>query len=364
MQVGIITFHRAINYGAVLQAYALTKVINSLGDKSRIIDYIAPCVSNRHKPLRLSLRPSEIYRYLRYGKSVNERFNNFQNFLNTIPITVEVSKSGELSELAQHLNAVICGSDQVWNTEITSNDFHYFLDFVSGKVKKIAYAASFGITHIPENVQEEIKLNLNKFDSISVREEEGADLVERLIGKRPQVTLDPTILISADEWREISTSEKLPPHYVLIYSVGEVEKLFPLALEISHSENIPIVIFSHRNYKELDNVFYIRTFGPTGFINAFDKADYVVTNSFHGTAFSVIFHKKFIVLSRTVNPLRGSGINSRINTLLKKSGLDNQIYHGGSLLSKLNNINYSEVEERLNPLREKSIGFLIEALHK
>lgn len=356
------TFHRAINYGAILQAYALKCVLNKLGADVKIIDYISPSISSRHKLMRPSLNPLDLYRYLRYSKTVNAQFKQFQLFLDKMNLSERASSLNELRKLSESMDAVICGSDQVWNTEITNQDFHYFLDFVPDSVKKIAYAASFGQTQIPKSIDKTIGDYLRRFDSISVREDSGAELVDKLIGKRPEVVLDPTLLLSNDEWRELKSIEVLPERYILVYSVGEIEKLFPTAIEISEKTGFPLVIFSHRKYPSLSNTFYIQTTGPTGFIDAFDKADYVITNSFHGTAFSIIFRKKFLVQTRTVDPSKGLGINSRIITLLEKTGLSGRIYMQRDAMSLLEATDYADAENRISFHKKASIKFIKESL--
>lgn len=362
MNIGIMTFHRAINYGAILQAYALNCVLNKLGADVKIIDYLSPSISSRHKLMRPSLNPIDLYRYLRYSKTVNAKFEHFQLFLDKMNLSSKASSFDELNKLSESMDAVICGSDQVWNTEITNQDFHYFLDFVPHSVKKIAYAASFGQTQIPKSIDKTIGGYLRRFDSISVREDSGAELVDKLIGKRPDVVLDPTILLSKEEWRKLRSHEELPERYILVYSVGEIEKLFPTATEISNKTGLPLVVFSHREYSSLSNTFYIKTAGPTGFIDAFDRADYVITNSFHGTAFSVIFRKKFLVQTRTVDTSKGLGINSRIITLLEKTGLNRQVYKQGDSLSLLDATDYSDAEERISFHKKTSINFLKKSL--
>ena len=362
MKIGIITFHRAINYGAILQSYALTKIIEDFAVQPEIIDYLAPSVISRHKLMKLSLNPKEIYQYLRYGHTVNHRFYNFQEFLKNLPHSKPVSSNKELKNVIEDFKAVICGSDQVWNTEITDNDFHFFLDFVPDNIKKVAYAASFGFTHIPHDCRKEMILCLKRFNSISVREDAGAEIVEKLIGIRPPVVADPTLLLTAKEWRQVCCPIELPSHYILLYSVGELEKLFPIANEVSLKLNIPVVVFSHRTFSSLKNTFYLRSIGPNGFLYAFDKADYVITNSFHGTAFSVIFRKKFIVVPRTVNLSNGSGINSRMETLLNRSSLQTQFFSKGDPIAVLDNTNYTIADIKLQNFKELSINFLKSSL--
>lgn len=358
MNIGIVTFHRAINYGAILQVFALSKVIGRLGGNAIIIDYISQCVASRNKRMRPSLNPVSLYRYFKYAKTVNTQHKYFEQFLEHMSLSAPVSAYVELNELSRTFDAMICGSDQVWNTDITDLDFHYFLDFVPDSIKKIAYAASFGNTQIPDNTHKTIKKYLSRFYSISVREEAGADLVMQLIGKRPQVVLDPTLLLSVDEWRELKSEEELPQRYILVYSVGEIERLFPTAIEISDKTRLPLVVFSHRKFSTLKNVFYIKSASPSGFIDAFDKADYIITNSFHGTAFSIIFRKKFLIIPRTVDSSKGLGINSRIVTLLEKTNLNGQIFTKGDALTVLDTINYIGAEEKIKAHKQDSIEFI------
>lgn len=361
MKVGIVTFHRAINYGAVLQVFALYKTIEKLGATPEIIDYISPAISGIHRRFEFGFHPLEMYRYLRYGSSVNKRFDKFEKFVETMKLSTKVISSEDFFRVSQNNDAVICGSDQVWNLKITGNDFNYFLSNVLEPAKRIAYAASFGLSDYPANMQCELKVALERFNSISVRETMGQKIVESLIHKLPAVVLDPTLLLEKEEWKKFSEPYEIKDKYLLVYSVGQIEDLFGVAREISKKYGYRIAVVSHRRFRGLPGALYLKDLSPLEFVSVVDNAACVVTNSFHGTAFSVELEKKFIVVRRseTNNP----GLNSRMETLLEKVGLTGQIYGERTTdIDELLAVDHSLAAERLAQLRKDSIKFLEKSL--
>lgn len=361
MKIGIITFHRAINYGAVLQAFALYKTVETLGEKVEIIDYVSPAVSAAHHRMTLQLSPVGLYRFLRFGKSINRRFDKFEKFLNSMQLSPSVSSPEDIAKLSADYGAVICGSDQVWNLNITEKDFNYFLKTVNESTKRIAYAASFGQSDYPADLKDEIKTSLERFDSISVREKAGKEIVESLLNMKPKLVLDPTLLLTKQEWRTFSEPYEIRDKYLLVYSVGQIEDLFDLAREIAHKRGYKIAVISLRKFKDLPNAMCLKDLSPLEFVNVVDNAECVITNSFHGTAFSVELEKKFIVVRRSEKA--HPGLNSRMETLLEKVGLIGQIYGEKTTnVDELLSVDHSQASQKLSQFRTESKDFLRSSL--
>lgn len=360
MKIGIITFHRAINYGAVLQAFALYQTLKKLNYDPCIIDYIAPSVSSLHHKIKLKLDLKSIYYYFRYGKSINKRYDKFIEFIKTVKLTEPVNNEKEICSLCDGLDAVICGSDQVWNVKITEKDYNFFLCSVPDSKKKIAYAASFGLSEFKDDDIKSIIPLLNRLNNISVRETTGQTIVKNICGKVPQLVLDPTLLLSKEEWTNLCQSFETPDKYILIYSVGDIEDLFPIALEIQKKHKLKIAVIAHKKFRQLSDAIYFKDLGPLEFVQLFNNATYVVTNSFHGTAFSVVLQKKFIIKLR--NEKDNPGLNSRMLTLLESIGLEKQVYVDGADANKMLEVDFSEANYNLNQLRASSISYLEEAL--
>ena len=199
-----ITFHKAVNYGAILQAYALQRSILKLGIDNDIIDYDCKLISNVYKLINIKSVKSFIKSLIAFRIYYYKK-NKFKSFIKkyiilTNPVTKDILKSEEFNN---KYDFFITGSDQVWNYEITNLDDAYFLNFVKDESKVKSYAASFGISCIPENLRLKYKNYLKRFSSILVREKTGAKLIENLIDKKVNIVLDPVLLLNKNEWNEI-----------------------------------------------------------------------------------------------------------------------------------------------------------------
>ena len=219
-RVGVITFHNYDNYGAILQSYALQKKLQEIGTQPEIIDYRCDYISN---PFRLvNLKKKGLFNYI-YGTIghicyIPRRFkcNRFRRHMRySQPVT-----QGKMQPVAGKYDIYIAGSDQIWDYKLTNFDTTYFLDFVKEGKKKCSYAASIGENLPPEEYQQKYKELLSDFDEILVREDYGADIVENLTEKRPEVVCDPTLLLTAEEWDKLLVEPKYKEKYILVYQLG------------------------------------------------------------------------------------------------------------------------------------------------
>lgn len=361
MKIGIITFHNALNAGAVLQAYALQTLLTQQGHKVEFINY----TPTRKYTFRDYVAKSPIVMFNKWRNIYNgkkyTKYGNFNKVLNLSPIRYQSYE--ELKNSNLDYDVYIAGSDQIWNF-YTSLSPVYMLDFVPDGKKKIAYAASMGQCHINKSLYEGFKNRLMSFDAISLREKSGVDFVNTLLKgeKIAYQTLDPTLLIDAKYYDKIIYREDIKTkQYICTYILSELDnenakiiktiKSF-LKLSIINLRNPDTCIWSPHAYNKIVT--------PYQWLYYIKYSDFVICSSFHAVVFSLIFHKQFIAL---VPPLcKDKGGNMRINALLKNVGLLNRIIeHFDS--KRLQNIlkepiNWNDVDAQIRQLRDLSIDFL------
>lgn len=346
MKVGIITFHRAVNYGAVFQAYALCRYINDLGIECKIIDYRCTEIEDIYKP-KISYNNIKefLLDILQYRKRKIKQIA-FEKFINkNIPL-IDFDNSNLLDIL-------ITGSDQVWNYKITNFDKNYFLYFSKSNQKKISYAACIGITEISSEIKEEYEKLLSSFDEISVRDNFSYDLTKTLYNKKIEKVLDPTFLLKIDEWKDICEQSKYD-NYIVVFSVGYSEILSNFAIDLGKQKNLK-VIFLNSGLRKIKGGIYLDTASPSEVLGLLLNASYVVTNSFHGTAMSLIFNKEFFV---ELNHDK-KGRNYRVQNMLEQFDVRNrEILKPSYNDYDFQYLNYSIINKNIQNEREKSIKFL------
>ena len=317
-KVGTITFHRADNYGAVLQAFALQKAILSLGYDTQIIDYDAREISKPYdvvdkRSCRSCIKSLLVYKERQSKKRLFDEFRKNKLLLST-PV-----KKDELVHTAKQYDKLITGSDQVWNYKLTASDGAYFLDFVEESHKKISYAASFGIAEIPNDKLPWYERNLADFTHISVREKTGAELVKNIIGRYAENDVDPVFLLQAMQWKKILPAIPTEKRFIFMYMCDEATT--QLAKRFADENNMELVnlVYDKSILHPKLNVGNCRMdLSPEEFLSYIYHAALVVTGSFHATAFSIIFNKKFVVKVP-------DQVGSRITDLLDRTGLQERI---------------------------------------
>lgn len=358
--IGILTFHKAINYGAVLQAYALRTAIEELGKPCSVINYAGDKMLRESKvfyfPHHESLIDSLIYLYRLPMRA--RTVNKFNQFLREyLKLSKEIIlDTQKLKTVSTQYETFITGSDQVFNYNGTGDDYNYYLEFETEKSKKIAYAPSFGLKEIDDSHRERVRNNLSSFSALSVRETTGADIVETLIGIRPPEVCDPTFLLTKEQWEQLCIPPKYKKPYVLVYSFGSrhlEEYAKKLADEIGGivvniNRSLPTIITGRR----LKNAYAP---SPCEFLGLIKNAEIVVTNSFHGMALSVILQKEFYCF--TNNYINSDATNCRFQTLSEKLGLSKRIFNLGDTVERVP-MDYTKIAERLNLWRDQSLSFL------
>ncbi len=372
MKIGVITFHNVTNYGAMLQALASQENLKKMGYDAEIIDYTpADVISiyqpfsfykykkwwNKSKPLALRAVVSDLV----YFKSINKKNKAFSDFgsryYNLSPKNYK--KQEELKKDALEYDVCITGSDQVWNPDITYGfDSAYFLDFGKKNMVRASYAASIGRDSYSEEEQEQLKGLLKSFDSISMREETAAEIIAPFSPVEPCVAIDPTLLLSAQDWKKLfNISDEPKEEYIFVYTLMDNPELNKYVEMLSEKTGLPVKTINKRKvYKNETKSF--PGADPEKFVGLIANARYVVTNSFHGTAFSVNLSKDFITF-------KSSRRNSRITDLLGKLGISERaVAQCEDKLLDLPQINYDDVQEKLQNERDKANEYIKSVIEK
>lgn len=353
--IGIVTFHRAHNYGAVLQCYALQEAIKQLkGCEVKVIDYSCESIvkgytdgrpNYKHQSLKSALRATVLYVLKGWKKRI--RFRKFNSFiLSELNLSSNIP-SVDSDELSKY-SSIVFGSDQIWNTAITGNDLFYF-GKMAFKGRKIGFAVSAGKK---ENEIGKYSTQIKDYYAIGVREKSLSESLH-LIDVDSTVTVDPTLLLSSQQWeRSLKLNQVALPteEYVLVYPLRERAKTVKMAKELAARLGVRLVeIGAHVTI--LGHLYRKETVGPDEFVNLIRNAKAVVTNSFHGTVFSLIFNKDFYTVSLN------DGEDGRVINLLQSVGLLNRLVSVGTEII-YKEIDYSDVNSRLESMRRISIEFL------
>ena len=355
-KIGIITFHMACNYGAVLQTYALqNKLMDIYGkDKVEIIDYYAPAIEDRTKILYLAKTGNLIRDIIRFiikfiPKCIKYyKFKIFRNkYLKLSDMRFNKSNIGMAND---KYYALVTGSDQVWNIMSTNYDDSYFLTFADDEVIKFSYAASFGFDNVFKINQKNILYKLNSFDEISIREDIGYELIQQNVNCRVQVNVDPTLLLSRIDWDVIRKINDIKYEYILVYCILPSNKLLNHVRKIAKKENLKVYYISDDMVN--NDFIHLRNLSVGEFINWIANAKYVATTSFHGTVFSILYNKSFFVEYETK-----LNYNYRVKHLLELLNIENKNIESKDF-NHCSLINWTEVEKILDNERKKSIEYL------
>ena len=344
MRVGIITFSKAINYGAVLQTFALQKNIEKLGISCEIINY--ENTSRSQSPNTKTALKSLIIELFQRPKKIG-----FKQFRKKMKFT-EKYDHNTIAEANSLFDCFICGSDQVFNYKLIKDDYNYMLEFVTDPAKKNSYAASFGLKSIDAEHAQKYKTLLSDFRHLSVRETQGRNIVRELLDRECDVVLDPVFLLSPDEWNKLVQSRICTKKYLLVYQFSRSDRLSGMVELLAKSNNLEVVVINASFHKSFGKAKYLFNVSPQEFIGLIKNAEFIVTNSFHGVAFSIIFEKQFFV-SITDGI---TAVASRIESLLDVFGLSNRLTDG--IAFDTNPIDYSAVQKKMLIERERSLQYL------
>lgn len=354
MKVGILTYHRANNFGAVLQCYALQSCLEACAYQVEVIDYRQPFTELAYKAVRWDIMRDAINKpRLMAGYLVKvlpeklKRANKYNKFRNAYLKTSKVVKCA--NDMPQDIDVFLIGSDQMWSLHCTGYtiDKIYFGEFPHHKNCKICgYAISSNIQSLEQIGSEALTYYTNNFKILSFREEIIRDTVEKMTQIHGRVDLDPSLLVDADVWQKLAAPRIVKQKYCLTYFLHDIdnEKEF----------NKHINTFAQKRGCIVVDMFDI-AFSPSAFLSAIMYADCVISTSFHATAFSVLFKKDFYSL--TTN----NGKDIRYINLLTALGIPERVVGVNELVMfHSEKINYRKVYANLNTLREQSKNYLKE----
>lgn len=359
MKIKTITCHNVYNAGASLQAYALAEYLNSIGHECQIIDY-KPDYLKHYKLFGVSnprynkpvLR--ELYNIAKFPGRLKARFGKrkkeYDRFTEDyLPVTNECYTSNEeLKSNPPEADIFFAGSDQIWNSFFNNGkDPAFYLDFAPIGTVKASYAASFATENIATELKPQVKEWLSNMDYISVREGSGLNILNDLGIQGAVQVLDPVFLLPKEKWESIIEYTAENDSYILLYDFDKNEQLGLATRELAHENGWKV-------YSYLDNPYCDRCFknaGPRAFLGLIKNAEMVISNSFHATAFSLIFEKNFWVINRT------EAINTRMRDLTSLVGVPERFLNDTDI-DLLIPINYETVNQNISRELKNSTLFI------
>lgn len=381
-KIGLILAYQGVNYGMLLQAYATQKFIESKGFNTEILEYTRTNYKHIRKTpwlivyafdeLRKRLekrrkQQSEILDQL-HKNNIQERKIVSKEFIELELDNRRIIKGIEaLEEIGKTYNGVLVGSDQIWPPDAAFGNFTT-LRFVPDDINKISYATSLGVSSYPYYCKSSAAQFWKRINYLSVREEQGKRIIQNICDIPVEVVVDPTYLFTYEQWRNLVPEQRIiDDEYILCYFLGEIEEHKKLARKYANKVGKKLVtILSTESVSDIDETFaddVIIGKGPKDFINLIRFANCILTDSFHGLAFSVINKKQFYIFFRTKIGSKNSR-NSRIENILKMWNLEERLVLNDASVSDFCDkpIQYSIVDERVDKERARSISYLEKAL--
>lgn len=383
-KVGIVSCYFKHNYGSMLQSYATQQFLDSLGLENETINieqnidfgkgkkkyYISQIFNYKFIKSKLGMIKLKFDKKInkKLGENIAIRDKKYEEFKKNYKLTKPYLTYSELTEQSKKYSSVLVGSDQLWlPVNVVAN--YYTLNWVPENINKISYSTSFGVSNIPKKYKEIYKEFLSRINFLSVRESKGCELVKELAGKEAKLVCDPTLLLSKEDWMKVQYKDRIiNDKYILCYFLGNNIEHRKFVERLKKKTGLKIVSLNHADeYVKYSDIFADETpydIGPLEWINLVQYAEFVCTDSFHGTIFSLIFNKNFFTFRRYSSSSKMS-TNSRIESLLDIVELKNRLLIGNEEIENniLTNINYSVVNEKITEFREESKKFLIDALN-
>lgn len=375
MRVGIITFHASYNCGSILQCMALKQVLEKKDADVKIINFSSEEQQKLYSVFykRINLKnfvknflcirgySSIKNHYDQYAKYIRSVFNLSGDFLQS---------SSEIRNSISKFDMLIAGGDQIWNVNCDDFDTAYFLDF-DDDTYKISYSPSLGATDINKSSNAALYSDLlSKFDALSCREVNGAKWLHQLTGREVQLIADPTILLTADDWRKVIKQPlklSFEGKFIFYYAFSYSAENNACVQHIAEENGLKVVVIDAKQWfiKRLDrykNFILCEETGPNAFLNLMNAAEYVITTSFHGTVFSLIFHKKFVY----INNKNHEPTDDRTSFLLEQMGLmDRYVFSEDVSTQKLNElIDYLLVDKSIDDMKSKAFNYIDENMEK
>ena len=365
MKIGILTYHRAHNYGAMLQAYALRKVLTDNGYEVQFIDYWPYSHQKQYalvKPFRGATFADKFKNIVADILTLLRRYSRirkFQSFsYNHLGLSHKIHYPLDRQTITEHFDCIIVGSDQIWRNYINSKiytgfDPVYFCQTLKINTRCISYAASMGIIDITSEDQKILEQYLQVFRTILVRENSLQEFVKEL-GFHAEVVVDPTLLLNKNQWNDLLPSYRYKKErYVLYYELIQSAEATAYAKHKANDLGCQLLVMS-ATIHAIPKKRYVCSASPIEFIHAIRDAEYVIATSFHGTAFSIIFEKQFIVTGLKNNA-------DRVQTLLRNLGIEQ---HYQEKVKTVEDINYTNVKLLQTKMQQQSFNLLLKAINE
>lgn len=382
--IGLVTCYFHHNYGSMLQAYATEMIMQEMGLPYQTIACKAPIDYMEANKIGYVIKKLLIGDWkMKLGRMKVERekkrnptfaqnwavrdaaFNRFAN--ESFHLSPYCRNRKELNDMASNYSAFIVGSDQLWRTDSVEHGY-YTLEWAPDNIRKIAYSTSIGVKEVPWFQVKKNRRFMNRFDYMALREQSACDLVYKLTGRKVQVVLDPTLLFTGEQWIGIQQIEPLTTgKYIFCYLLGNNPWQRELIKRVKAETGLKIVALQHLDeYIPSDEGFADEApynVGPREFLNYIRNAEYVFTDSFHCSVFSILYKKKFFIFSRFSETAKQS-TNTRIDNLMSLTGLQQRRVNTKTSVDAILNTqsDYAEVDKRLQLQRKSSMGYLRNAL--
>lgn len=385
-KIGLAINYDYPDYGGMLQAYATYYKLKKLGYEPEAlnIDNLAGSIKKRKikyfaknildfsivkekgqivsKKLRIKFNKE-------LGRNMTARYKSFESFCKEKFCTSKVFADwNDISKSCHSYKAVVVGSDQLWLPSNIEGDY-YTLNFVPDTVKKIAYATSFGVAEIPKAQEQKADVYLNRINFLSAREESGKKIIKKFTGRDVPLVCDPALLLDSDEWDETATPDRIIKEpYIFCYFMGNNPWQRKFVLELKKKTGCKVVSLLHLDQYIASDEDYVDEapydVSPADFVNLVKNADYVCTDSFHGTVFSIIYGRKFFTFKR-FSEKETLSTNTRIDTLLKRMELKERLVLEKNTVDEMleRTIDFDAVHDRLVEFRKDSLKYLVDSIN-
>jgi len=365
MKIGILTYHRAENYGALLQAYATKTYLESLGHEVSFVDYWPKYHSDYFKVfswksfLHSSLKSKlvKLNRLMIMGHMLYKRKHTMQQFMHEQLGLSNQPEYEDRKSVTKKYDAVIYGSDQIWRKQhlggVLFDDWYFGSDNVRAD-KKIVYAGSMGKIDTDDSDDIYVKEQMSHFDHIAVRESDLQIYLQRLGVEAVQV-IDPVFLLSKEQWESLFIPSFKKGRYILFYNLLNTQESVSFVKQLSKQTGLPIYEITKKTSFYSHYAHLINNASVGQFLGLVKGAEYVVSNSFHGVAFSLIFEKQFFAVGM-------EGKANRVISLLDSAGINDRYISSTQFKISVSQINYKIIDNRIEDIIMKSKSYLNNAL--
>jgi hypothetical protein len=368
MKIGILTFHRAHNYGALLQAYALQTFLKNLGHEVNLIDYWPEYHRSDYKLIpnfksrSFSGKIKAVLYFLIGFFKILKRSRGYEQFIvKQFNLSCNPRFKTDIEIKYLEYDAVVYGSDQIWRYS-NYDTFEGFSDVYFGAYpknvkKKVAYAASMGVINSSKIEESYLKSVLHNFNSISVRENNLKSVIEKILGHPVPLVLDPVFLLNRNQWLNLNAASNILPKekYIFFYHLTFSKDAINFTNSLKAYYGFRIIEIRGRVAPLLFGNRYAQTASPSDFISLIQNAEIVVSTSFHGVAFSLLFEKQFYALGMNNN-------SNRVQTLLGELGVSRRYLKKSESFDLNEKIDYGIINKSISLLKDKSQKYLIDSL--